>query len=151
MVDKTPYSYRSDSLVPGFDDAHPLMVFDGVCVLCSGGAARLMKWDKHRRFRFATAQSPLGQALLKHYGCDAVTFDTVLLIAEGRGYVRSDAFIETAHHLGGLWSILTVARFIPKPARDALYDFKARNRYRWFGKTGYCELLPDGDARFLDK
>jgi predicted DCC family thiol-disulfide oxidoreductase YuxK len=151
MDDKASFSYREDQNVPDFDDSHPVMVFDGVCVLCSGGAAKLITWDKKGVFRFATAQSKLGHALLKHYGCDTVHFNTVLLISGGRGYTKSDAYLETANRLGGIWKLLTIFRIIPKFIRDPLYDFKARNRYKWFGKTGYCVLIPEADReRFID-
>ena len=64
---KPDYSYREDQNVPDFDDSHPVMVFDGVCVSCSGGAAKLIKWGKKGVFRFATAQSKLGYALGTHF------------------------------------------------------------------------------------
>ncbi len=151
MNDKAPYSYREDKNVPDFNDTHPLMIFDGVCVLCSGGAAKLITWDKRGRFRFATAQSKLGHALLEHYDCDTVNFNTVLLVSGGKGYTKSDAYIETANQLGSWWKFLAIFRFIPKFIRDPLYDLKARNRYNWFGKTEYCKLIPkDFKNRFLD-
>jgi predicted DCC family thiol-disulfide oxidoreductase YuxK len=151
MNTKPDYSYREDQNVPDFDDSHPVMIFDGVCVLCSGGAAKLIKWDKKGVFRFTTAQSRLGHALLEHYGCDTVSFNTVLLVAGGQGYTKSDAYLETARQLGGLWKILTVFRFTPKFIRDPLYDWKARNRYNWFGKTEYCTLIPqEVRDRFLE-
>ncbi len=151
VTNNLQYSYRNDPRVPTFDDTHPVMIFDGVCVLCSGGAAKLMKWDKQKIFRFATAQSVLGHALLEHYGCDTKNFNTVLLVSGGKAYTKSDAYIETARLLGGSWKILTLIRFIPGFIRNPLYDFKARNRYRWFGKTGYCALLPEKDSRLIDK
>ncbi len=151
MDPKPAYSYREDQNVPAFDDSRPVMVFDGVCVLCSGGAARLMAWDRRGEFRFATAQSRLGQALLAHYGCDTENFDTVLLVSGGKGTMKSGAYLETARLLGGWWRLFTVFRLVPEFIRDPVYDFKARNRYNWFGKTEYCRLIPPGlKERFLD-
>ncbi|MCB1563298.1 MAG: DUF393 domain-containing protein [Alphaproteobacteria bacterium] len=151
MNDKAPYSYREDKNVPDFDDTHPVMVFDGVCVLCSGGAAKLIKWDKKGVFRFATAQSKLGHALLEHYGCDTVNFNTVLLVSEGKGFTKSGAYLETARQLGGLWHLTRIFGILPKFIRDPLYDWKARNRYNWFGKTEYCKLIPQTlRDRFLE-
>lgn len=143
--DKKPYSYRDDLEVPEFDDTHAVLVFDGVCALCSGGMARIMQWDRGRRLRFATAQSELGRALLAHYGCDTVNFNTMLVVSEGRGYMKSTGYLETARILGGAWHLLRVFGIIPRPLCDWLYDVKARNRYRIFGTTEYCAMVPDDD------
>lgn len=67
-INRATFSYRNDPAVPDFDDSKALFVFDGVCVLCSGGAAWLMRHDRHARINLTSAQSPLGQALYHHYG-----------------------------------------------------------------------------------
>ncbi len=152
MIERKPYSYRDDPDVPAFDDSHPLMIFDGICVLCSGGAGKMMRWDRKAVFRYATAQSKLGNALLRHYGCDAVTFDTVLVVAGGKAFVKSGVYLEVTRLLGGWWKLWLVFSLVPKFIRDPVYDWKARNRYKWFGKTGYCRMLPDQYAeRIIDR
>ncbi len=152
MKSQQPYSYRNDPQIPSFDDSHPLVVLDGECVLCSGSVKHLIRWDKRQQFRFATGQSALGQGLLRHYGCDHTTLNTVLVISEGRGFEKSDAYIRIAHILGGLLQGAALIRFVPKRWRDAAYDFKARNRYKWFGQSGYCEMISPADQqRFIAK
>lgn len=136
----SPHSYRNASGVPAFPDDKPLFVFDGVCVLCSRGAAWLMRRDKRQTFRFATAQAPLGAALYRHYGI--VMDETYLLIDEGRAYAKSDGYLRIAAILGGWWRLALILRVIPRGLRDWAYDIVARNRYRWFGKAAYCALVP---------
>jgi hypothetical protein len=81
------FSYRNDPAVPRFDDSKAVFVFDGICVLCSTGVSWIMRNDKHGRVNFATAQSPLGQALYRHYG---VEIDgSYLLVEGGRAYTVS--------------------------------------------------------------
>jgi predicted DCC family thiol-disulfide oxidoreductase YuxK len=132
-------SYRDDPAVPVFDDSHPLFVFDGVCVLCSGGASWLMRHDKRALVNFTPAQEALGQALYTHYGVEMN--ESYLLIAEGRAFTASRGYLELCGTLGGWWHILRVATAIPEGLRDRLYALIARNRYRWFGKADYCALL----------
>ena len=132
-------SYRDDPAVPTFDDGRPLFVFDGVCVLCSGGASWMMRYDKRGRVNFAPAQEALGQALYAHYGVNMD--ESYLLIANGRAFTASRGYLELCWILGGWWHILRVAAVIPEPLRDRLYALVARNRYRWFGKADYCALL----------
>lgn len=143
-----PHGYRDDPNVPPFDDAMPLFVFDGVCVLCSGGAAWIMRRDSAARVNFASAQSPLGQTLYRHYGID---FDeTYLVLIDGRPFTKSAGYLRLCGELGGWWRIFRVAALIPRPLRDWVYDRVAANRYRWFGKTGQCALLTPGQrARLL--
>ena len=110
LAGKAPYSYRSDPSVPPFPDDTALLVFDGVCVLCSASARFILKRDRAHRFRFATAQSPLGQALFRHYGLDAQTFETNLVLIEGRAYGKLDTVVAAGTQLGGVWRALSLLR-----------------------------------------
>ena len=145
---KPPYSYRADPEVPQFDDSRPLFVFDGVCVLCSGGASWIMRRDRGARIAFTSAQGAIGQALYRHYG--VAIDDTYLLIDEGQAFGLSEGYFRVARVLGGPWRLATLLRLVPRPLRDAAYRLVARNRYRWFGKAEHCVLLtPEQRGRLL--
>jgi predicted DCC family thiol-disulfide oxidoreductase YuxK len=133
------FSYRDDPAVPGFDDSQALFVFDGVCVLCSGGASWLMRHDRNARINFTPAQEALGQALYAHYG--VAMDESYLLIADGRAFTASRGYLVLCGILGGWWHVFRIAAFIPETLRDWLYAIIARHRYRWFGKAEYCALL----------
>ena len=139
IANRLAYSYRQDTAVPPFPDDKPLFVFDGVCVLCSGGARWLMRHDRKRNFRLSPAQSAVGAALYAHYGI--AMDETYLLIADGRPYTKSSGYLHMCRIVGGWWRVLLVLALIPRAVRDWGYDVIARNRYRWFGKVGYCELI----------
>lgn len=145
---RAPYSYRGDPAVPGFDDSHPLFVFDNVCVLCSSGASFLMRHDRTQRIAFTSAQGPIGQALYRHYGLEMD--ETYLLLANGRAQTLSAGYFALAEELGGRWRLARVGRVVPRVLLDAVYRLVARNRYHWFGKTEACALLSDEQrARLL--
>ena len=91
LSEMPPYSYRDDPQVPRFPDDKGLIVFDGVCVLCTRSAQFVLKRDAAFAFRLATAQSPLGQALFRHYGLDTETFETNLVLIDGRAYAKLDS------------------------------------------------------------
>lgn len=139
-------SYRSDPDVPQFPDEKPLIVFDGVCVLCSSWMKFVIRHDHPRAFRFVIAQSPLGQALYKHYQLNPVDFETNLVLSHGRLYTKLDAFAEVMRLLPWPWSLLQIARWVPQALADWLYDRIALNRYRIFGRTSAC-LVPTPDLR----
>lgn len=141
------YSYRQDASVPAFPDDRPLFVFDGVCVLCSSGARWLMRHDDKRLFRFASAQSELGQALYRHYG--VALDETYLLLDQGRLFDKSSGYLRMVDILRGWWLLFRLFHVIPRPVRDYFYDVIARNRYRWFGKTAYCQLIPEDLAKAM--
>jgi predicted DCC family thiol-disulfide oxidoreductase YuxK len=142
------YSYRGDAAVPPFDDSRALFVFDGVCVLCSGGASWLMRFDRRPKVNFASMQGALGQALYRHYGIDPN--ESYILIANGRAFTASRGYLELCALMGGVWHLLRVGALIPEGWRDALYAAMARSRYRWFGRTEYCaRLTPEQRARLL--
>ncbi len=144
------YGYRSDARVPPFPDDRPLLVFDGLCVLCSSGAQWVLKLDKGARFRFAPAQSDLGRALYRHYGLDESGDETVLLIQDGVLHTRSEVAIEVGRGLGGLWRAAILLRVLPLGLRDAMYDWLARRRLKLFGARDLCfRPRPGWEERFL--
>ncbi len=150
MVEHAAYSYRNDSAVPGFDDSHPIIVFDGECIFCSGWVNFVLRHDRTRRFRFLTAQSPLGAALYRHYGLDTRDYETNILIEDGRAFFKSEGSIRMAAGLGYPWRLATLLRILPRRFRDALYELVARNRYRIAGRRDRC-FVPTADhrSRFL--
>jgi len=118
----------------------PLIVFDGVCVLCAGFVQWVIARDPGRRFRFTSAQGPLGQALYRDLGLDPVRFETNLLVVDGVAYGKLRGFIEILIRLGGGWRAAAALRMLPSPLGDWLYDRIAKNRYRLFGVRETCWL-----------
>jgi predicted DCC family thiol-disulfide oxidoreductase YuxK len=133
------------------DLRHPLIVFDGICHLCTGFVRFVIRWDRVALFQFLPAQSPRGEALYARLGLKSGDWDTNLLVLDGRVYTELDAFIEIARRFGGLWQLMPLLYAIPRILRDWLYNRLARNRYNWFGKRDVCYLpTPDLASRFLD-
>jgi len=142
------FSYRKDRAVPAFDDRRPLFLFDGICVLCSSGASFLMRHKAD--VAFASAQSDLGRELFRHYGMEIDA--SYLLIADGRAFTKTDGYFRLLSQLTKPWRLLGIFKLIPRPLGDWIYDRVAENRYRWFGKSQYCELLTDEQrASLLDQ
>lgn len=133
-----PYSYRADPAVPAFPDDRPIVVVDGLCVLCSGFARFVLTHDRRGRYRLVTAQSPLGAALYGHYGLRGTDYDSNILLADGRIWLKSEGSIRIFEGLGFPWSMAAAVRLLPRAVRDRLYDVVARNRYRWFGTRATC-------------
>ncbi|GAB3503235.1 thiol-disulfide oxidoreductase DCC family protein [Spirosoma knui] len=128
----------------------PLLLFDGVCNLCNAAVTFVIERDPKAYFRFASLQSDLGQNVLHTLGRSTARFDSFVVWENGRFYEQSTAALRVARQLSGAWPLLYGFIIIPKPIRDALYSFIARNRYRWFGKRDAC-LLPNPalKSRFL--
>lgn len=128
----------------------PLLLFDGVCNLCNASVQWILKRDHRGEFRFTALQSELGQQLLLRHGLASAHFDTVVLVVGEQIFLRSDAPLEIVRRLGGFWRMFYVFKILPRPLRDALYNFVARNRYRWFGRREACMLpRPEWKERFL--
>jgi len=128
----------------------PILLFDGVCNLCNASVQWVLKRDPKGQFRFAALQSEAGQQILHQQGLSSEHFDTVVLALGDRIFLRSDAPLEIVRRLGGLWGLLYFFKIFPRPFRDAIYNFVARNRYRWFGRREECMLpRPEWKERFL--
>ncbi len=127
-----------------------LIVFDGECVLCSGFFRFMLRHDAEGRFSYATAQSPLGQALYDALGLPRDDFETNLVVVDGAIHGHLDAFAVAMRCLGWPWRALGIIGLAPQPVKRPLYRLIARNRYRLFGRYDHC-MMPDAAlrARFL--
>ncbi|MEO0729746.1 MAG: DCC1-like thiol-disulfide oxidoreductase family protein [Pseudomonadota bacterium] len=121
-----------------YDPARGLIVFDGICVLCSGFVRFVCRRDTAGYFQFALAQDELGQKLYARYGLDRDNFETNLVIIDGTLFVRLDAFVEIMRRLGWPYRALVLLKWLPRPIKDWCYNSVARNRYALFGKRDQC-------------
>ncbi|SRR5690606_6485831 len=131
-----------------------IILFDGVCNLCNSSVQFVIKRDKKDIFRFAPLQSEIGKKMVEERGIDTSTVDSIILVEPNIAYyTKSSAAIEIANDLGGIWQILNVFTYIlPVSVRDWIYDFIARNRYKWFGKKEECMIpTPEMKAKFISQ
>lgn len=129
-----------------------IILFDGVCNLCDSFVQFVIKRDKRDVFRFVALQSELGQRILEHIGVDPKHIDSIILYEPGVAYYyKSTAAIEIAKSLGGFLGLSTLFRLIPNFLRNPIYDYVAKNRYKWYGKKESCMLpTPELKAKFLE-
>jgi predicted DCC family thiol-disulfide oxidoreductase YuxK len=126
-----------------------IILFDGVCNLCNGFVQFVIARDPGARFKFAALQSQAAASLLE--GRHRSLPDSVVLLEGDRIYTQSTAALRVARSLGWPWKLSYLFVIVPKPLRDAVYAWVARNRYAWFGKRDVCMVpTPDLRTRFLD-
>lgn len=127
-----------------------LIVFDGVCNWCNAWVDFTITHDPHAKFKFGTLQSEPAQQILTSLRLSTEGFETFLLLEQGRVYTKSTAVLKIMRQLSGLWSLLSIGIVIPRPLRDAIYDYVARRRYRWMGKADTCRVpTPAERDRFV--
>lgn len=133
-------------------DIQPLIIlFDGVCNLCSSSVQFIIKRDTKLVFKFASLQSDFGQHQLEKFNLDKNSLYSLILIKDGKAYQRSDAALLIARELRGGWSIFYSFIIVPRIIRDLAYNLVAQNRYRFFGKKDACWLpTPELRSRFID-
>lgn len=117
---------------------HSVVLFDGYCNLCSGAVVFILKRERGDHFRFASLQSSYAVGLLDELGIAEEAPDSIILVEGDRYYSRSAAALRIAKRLRGLWPLLYAFVIVPRFIRDPIYDWIARNRYRWFGKRKTC-------------
>jgi predicted DCC family thiol-disulfide oxidoreductase YuxK len=128
----------------------PTIVFDGLCRFCNGWVGFVLRRDHARRFRFATAQSAAGAALMTAHGLSPDDLRTVLFVDGGKAYIKSDAGIRLLIALGGSWRLARVLLIVPRFICDGVYAWIARNRFRIAGRYDTCPLPPpDRREQFL--
>lgn len=131
---------------------HNIVLFDAICVLCNSWAKFLIQHDQQKKFKLASVQSPLGEAILKHYKMSTDNYTTMVVIYDGQRYLESTALLKVMQHLGMPFSLLCAGYLMPQAIRDFLYRGVALNRYQLFGTTDHC-MLPSADNQqhFLER
>jgi len=118
------------------------ILFDSKCNLCSKTVKRVMKLDKNKLFTFISNNSKYGKEIIKENNLNSITTETIVLFTtENKFLIKSDAAISIAVKLNPLFLIFNLLFVIPKNIRDRIYDYVAKNRYKWFGENDNCEII----------
>jgi predicted DCC family thiol-disulfide oxidoreductase YuxK len=129
---------------------NPIILYDGVCHLCNGVINYILPRDKKRHFKFSPLQSETGQALLHKFNLPTDDYDSFVLVEGENVYQRSSAAIRVMQGMGFPYNLGGILWILPRPIRDALYNWVAKNRYKWFGQYDSCLMpTPDIKERFL--
>lgn len=127
-----------------------IVIFDGVCNLCNFWVDFLIKRDKKGLFLFTANQDQAGKEILETHGESAEDVRTIYFLEKDILYKESSAVLRVARRLPGLWPLLYAFIIIPRPIRDLVYQWVAKNRYRWFGQKETCRIPTEEErARFL--
>ena len=127
-----------------------IILFDGVCNYCNHKVNFIIKNDTNDLFRFVALQSETGQRIITYLGIK--TIDSIVLYEPGYAYfIKSEAVFRIIKHLSSSVRLLLLFNFIPTSIKNLLYDYIAKNRYKWYGKKEHC-LLPSEDImlKFLE-
>ena len=128
-----------------------LVLFDGVCHFCNNSVNFIIDRDPKKKFVFAPVQSELAVKALVRFGESNNVIDSIILIQNNKIYKRSRAALEIVKQLTGLWPTCYVFIIVPGFIRDLVYNYIAKNRYKWFGQMDACRIpTPDMRERFLN-
>jgi predicted DCC family thiol-disulfide oxidoreductase YuxK len=126
----------------------PIVLFDGVCKLCSQSINFILKFDKKKQFRFIALQTEAGKKLVKKFAIPAET-DSVILVYKNQAFIESDAAIKITCLLSFPWTIAIIFKILPLKFRNSIYRWIAKNRYNWFGKNNNCRIPSDKEKLFF--
>ncbi|MBM9577825.1 thiol-disulfide oxidoreductase DCC family protein [Leptospira sp. 201903070] len=128
-----------------------IVFFDGVCNLCNGTVLFFLDHNPGKNLRFASLQSKGAERILGKKVLPKDSPSSVLFLEKGVLYEKSTAVLKIATHLSFPWNLAQIFRWIPASLRDFVYDWIAKNRYRWFGKSEACRIpSPEYKSRFLE-
>lgn len=126
-----------------------IILFDGICNLCNKSVLKVIKNDKKNTFLFAALQSEKGKEIINYLKIDISKIDSIILYETGISYdIKSTAALKIMNDFGGFWFLTQIFFVLPEAFRNFVYDYIAKNRYRWFGKKESC-MIPS--THLLDK
>lgn len=121
---------------------HPVVVYDGICILCCRFISFLIQKDQKEVLRYTSLQNTIP---------DNKEMDSVFLVDKGIISSKSDVSVKLAEIIPLPW-YFNVLAFIPKVIRNAGYDIIAKIRYRTFGKRDTCmNVMTDKAHLFINR
>ena len=137
-------------MINGLPKHKQLILFDGVCNLCNSSINYVIKHDKNNVFMFAPLQSDIGKQISNKFNISKI--NSIFLYSEGKNLkIKSSAAISIGSKLGFPGSLLPVFYIVPPFIRNWVYDYIAKNRYKWYGKQNVCMIpTPELQEKFLN-
>jgi predicted DCC family thiol-disulfide oxidoreductase YuxK len=144
-------SFKRYILMQNLPENKKIILFDGVCNLCNSAVQYIIARDKKDIFRFVALQSDLGREICNYIGINPELMDSIILYEPGTAYfLKSDAALEIATEFNSWHSLFNIFKVFPKSLRDNVYDYIAKNRYKWYGKNEHCMIpTPELKTKFL--
>jgi predicted DCC family thiol-disulfide oxidoreductase YuxK len=129
-----------------------LILFDGICNLCNDAVLKVIKNDSKNTFVFTALQSETGKKVIDHLKIDISKLDSIILYEPNVSYdIKSSAALKIMNDFGGFWKATQLFLIFPERFRNLIYDYIARNRYKWFGQRESCMLpTPELKIKFLE-
>ena len=116
-----------------------IILFDGICNLCNSSVLKVIRYDTKSNFVFCALQSEIGQEIISDLKIDLSKMDSILLYESSNNYTyKSTAVLKILNSFGGWWNLTQICWLVPPFLRNLIYDFIAKNRYKWFGKKDRC-------------
>lgn len=130
----------------------PILLFDGVCNLCQSSVQFVLTHNKNENVKFASLQSEFASSALSNSDLPPDYLNSLVLVENGKTYVKSEAALRLSKHLNGPWKLGSAFLIVPKFVSNAVYDWVAKNRYKWYGKKEVCWIPEERwKNRFLDQ
>ena len=124
-----------------------VILFDGVCNLCNDSVLKVIKYDIKNQFVFTSLQSDIGKEITEYLGVDTSKIDSIILYEPSVAYyIKSTAALKIMNDFGGIWKLTQAFGILPEGLRNVVYDYIAKNRYKWFGKKEAC-MLPSKEIQ----
>ncbi|TDQ25486.1 thiol-disulfide oxidoreductase DCC family protein [Tenacibaculum caenipelagi] len=124
-----------------------IILFDGICNFCNDSVLKIIRYDTKNQFVFTSLQSDIGKEITQYLGIDTSKVDSIILYEPNVSYdIKSSAALKIMNALGGVWKLTQFFWLFPEGLRNIMYDFIAKNRYKWFGKKEEC-MIPSKDIR----
>lgn len=121
-----------------------IILFDGICNFCNANVLTIIKHDKKNVFLFTSLQSEVGKQIIGHFKIDTTKVDSIILVeSESQFAIKSVAALKILNHFNGLWKLIQIFWIIPTFIRNSVYNYIAKNRYKWFGKKDECMIPTD--------
>lgn len=121
-----------------------IVIFDGECNFCNATIQFILKHEKKSELLFCSLQSETGKEIQDFFKLNDAA--SVLLIEKNNIYTKSTAALKITTYLRGGFPLLYFFIIVPLFIRNSIYNYIAKNRYKWFGKRDTC-MTPNNQIK----
>lgn len=121
-----------------------IVIFDGECNFCNATIQFILKHEKKSELLFCSLQSETGKEIQDFFKLSDAA--SVLLIEKNNIYTKSTAALKITTYLRGGLPLLYFFIIVPLFIRNSIYNYIAKNRYKWFGKRDTC-MTPNNQIK----
>ena len=130
------------------DKNNKIIFYDTECILCENWVKILIRMDKNKQLYFSSIKGKVFQEYIKDK--DIIKYETIFFLKDNNIYQKAEAILEILNSTNQWGRLLSkIVGVVDIRLLNKVYEYIAKNRYKWFGKKKECEINSNIKCRII--